>query len=70
MISRKEEPENVRRPDCEPPPLANIELEGLESTTYRGAARTLSSGALLGHENLDTLLTDATDALRTGVRVS
>lgn len=54
----------------EPPPLANIELEGLESTTYRGAAGTLSSGALLGHENLDTLLTDATDALRTGVRVS
>lgn len=53
-----------------PPGLANIELERLESTTYRRTARTLSSGALLGHENLDTLLTDATDAFRAGVRVS
>lgn len=49
------------------PHLANIELERLEPTAYRGAARALPSGTLLGHENLDTLLTDATDAFRTGV---
>lgn len=50
--------------------LADLELEGLKSSTNGGTARAFPSRTLFSDKNLHTCRTDATDAFRASVRVS